>query len=248
VKSEQQLVEKALLLSSELSKSGPVPMLVGGLAMRFHASSAFRQKYNGARSGIKTTDTDFALSSLPPSLARLLCRDSLQQAALEFNGRGLDVVLRPAHGEVFHLKPENCQSHPLLSDACFFSGSVGMIRLAKQDFELAASHHVSIGGKACEIRVADVSLLVATNVNPGAISQKRTKRASFAIMSANDLLEQTAERVAEIFGRSGIGASALEKSLREFYRVFHGYSAQIANAFMDELSRHLAPARKVKRM
>lgn len=248
MKSEKPLVEKTLRLSEMLSEMGGTPILIGGVGMRFSASSAFRAAFNDAKSDERSTDVDFALPLIPEGLSPLLKRREIEVLSAEFNGKEIEFVASRILGSSFHIEEKYETAYPLFSEACFFSGEICNFRLNAEDFSLATAHYVESGGRTYQIAVADTALLVATNLKPHAASKKRMKRAAFAVMAHNDRLEHMAKRVAELFGRMELDRFELEKTLRAFYLVFHGYSAEIADGFMRELGRHLPAAKRVSRL
>ena len=248
VKSEEPLVEKAVALSGRLSEFGETPLLIGGVGMRFNISAAFRQSFNGGKSDGSNNDVDFVLPRIPDGIAGLLARREIEVLGTEFNGKETEFVVSKVLGSAFHLKDGYGEKYPLFSHACYFPGEVCNFRLNSDDFGLAAAHYVESGGSVQKVLVADTALLVATNLKPHAASEKRMKRAVFAVMANNDRLPRIALRVAELFERMEADRFELEKTLRGFYRMFHKYSSGIADGFIGELGKALPAARRVRRL
>jgi len=156
-------------------------LLVGGVPLRFYTSSKFQRRFGSGKN--KITDVDIVFLKIPSQIKQYLQEEPLVKKMEAYVGLSevKKRIVLSGVGTVFHAK-ENCREE-LLTNACFFEGRVGRIILSKDDFRERTHYMIANGKEVIVLPLASPSLLIATCINPDAITEERIRRCLLAFLS-----------------------------------------------------------------
>ncbi len=233
-KKEEGLLERACNLSNILEKigDGRNHMAIGGFALRVYINPEFTGRIGNGT----PTDLDLVFIDIPPQIRKKLNEERLIDIARRYAGSMGEVQNSIIYSDypVYHLKPELAGANPELADMCFFQKRVGMITIIPEDIRKARTIEACISTDTtlieASIRIADPGTLLATTLNPFAITDKRAWRAALLLASIEP--EETIDAIARyvnITQFSGITSEQLELTLKQFENTGKrkGFLAQV---------------------
>jgi len=216
IKKEEALLEQAAKLARQLEREGDGRkyVVIGGFATRVYVSA----EHKGRIGNGSPTDIDVAFLELPPGLKQRLNEERL----IESVDTRLTTMfehpigrVRESPYSVFHLKSELVAEHPMLDHVCFFERRVGQIVIRPIDILSARTIEMYVQGhgdlttqalsEEVSVRIADPGFVLATIINPDAITDTRTWRAILILASlSREEFPNAIERYVDVIKTSGI--------------------------------------------
>ncbi|MEM4202785.1 MAG: hypothetical protein QW153_02385 [Candidatus Bilamarchaeaceae archaeon] len=217
-KNEKNLLLKTLHLYDVLYEKRSEAMGVGGVALRLYIEARYKAKIGNTA---KITDVDLVFLEIPPWIKKYLQKDNfVPQERLFLNINGIvRKIVRTYEGlaPVWHLQPNLSEQIPIFDDVCFFEGKIGRIPILAEDFAFSSvvTIHTNYENKEkqTDIRIADKGLLLATFLNPDAITDVRARRSALLLASHPTEIESIAKRYVEVIKRTDIDLNELKKTL-----------------------------------
>ncbi len=212
-KSEAGLLEKAVDVFSRLERMGVDKqcMSIGGFATRLYVNSS----YTGRFSSGEPTDLDVTFDAIPYKIKKHFKEDSLIDVVRTVMSSTLKRIEVLSEFKVYHLREEERKGEMgFLDDMCLFNGYVGPIVVRQEDLQLARLLDVFFlrGDKRIDgtLRVADPGFVIATAINPAAITQTRAWRVLLVLASMKEEeFKEAVERYVDVIKASGIEIAAL---------------------------------------
>ncbi|MFH2106873.1 MAG: hypothetical protein ABII22_06450 [Candidatus Micrarchaeota archaeon] len=238
-KSEELLLESSIRAFSHLEAMGvdKKAMIIGGFAFRLYIA----ELYKGRIASGAPTDLDLAFTEVPPQLMRSLRQDMLIASgkAVTFDSRQVRVSEEvTTNFPVYHLSPDKMDQLPFLDDVCIFNGRVGKIVIRPEDLQRARLLDVYIGDGVTRVdgtlRVADPGYILASVVNPDALTGTRAWRTILVLASlGKEDFKEVVERYVDIVTASGISTQELAQPLALLNDMGKrkGFADQVAQFF-----------------
>ena len=217
--------------------------MVGGAGAKFYFPARYTKMFP------KISDFDLYLETLPPEL-----EDRVEESNLLDSQK---IVFSPV-GEVKEICQESRYLCYKLSGEVgvdIFTGRIGMITPPQEVMNQAVTIPLSTGSETFSVRVAPPSLLLATQLNPLAYTEKRARRSAvlcYSVLGEEEVLppacpvaytlDGLVAEAASVFRKSGVGREALERVLNaarnDYSRKFPKFPEVIAGIADSLGQRH----------
>ncbi len=199
-KCEENILKKCVVLVEEISKTKAPFLLIGGIPLRIYTSPKFQRRFGSGSNEI--TDIDIVFSKIPSEIKHCLQEEPLvekEAVYMDWGGIRREKVISNT-GTVFHLK-KGCEKK-LFADVCFFERCVGKIKVSDQDFKEVEVLYINANEKTVSFPLADLGLLIATCINPDALTDQRMRRCLLALLSKMEEEKKAGEYMLNVLNKT----------------------------------------------